>query len=110
MSQLREIHMNSYHQKPVVARPKTISQGGCSVNHLLGAMLLLLCAVGFTFKATAADWTRQNDGNAAITAESCLPANGFIDPGETNTVSFVIKNTSGADRTEVKVNILESGG
>ena len=32
--------MNSYPQKPVVARPKTVSQGGCSINRLLGSTLL----------------------------------------------------------------------
>ena len=56
-------------------------------------------------------WKANNDGkDEAIVAESCSPANGYIDPGETNTVSFVIKNTSGADRAEVKVSILEQGG
>lgn len=110
MSQLREIHMNSYPQKTVVARPKNVTQGGCKFSRLLGIMLLLLCAVGLSLNA-AAQFAANNDGkDVALTAESCLPANGFIDPGETNTLSFVVKNTSGADRANVKVNILPQGG
>ncbi len=102
--------MNSYPQKTVVARPKNVTQGGCKFSRLLGIMLLLLCAVGLSLNA-AAQFAANNDGkDVAITAESCLPANGFIDPGETNTLSFVIKNTSGADRANVKVNILSQGG
>jgi len=74
-------------------------------------MLLLLCAAALSLKATAQTWKADNDGkNETIVSESCVPANGYIDPGETNSVSFVVKNNSGGDRAEVKVNLLEQGG
>ena len=101
--------MNSYPHKLVVARPKNVSQGGRGSPRLLGLILLMFCAVGMCLKANAANWTANNDGkDVAITAESCGP-NGYIDPGETNTLSFVVKNTSGSDRAEVKVSLLEQG-
>jgi len=101
--------MNSYPQKPVVARPKNVSQGGCLVNRLLGLFLLLLCAAGLSTNASAALFDVKTS-DRSLTAESCTPANGFIDPGETNTVSFgPIKNTSGGDLAHVKVTILEQG-
>jgi subtilisin-like proprotein convertase family protein len=101
--------MNSYPQNIVRDRPKIVSQGGRASPRFLGLFLLLFSVAGLCLN-TSAQWTANNDGkDRTITAESCLPPNGYIDPGETNTVSFVVKNTSGAERRNVKVTLLEQG-
>jgi hypothetical protein len=105
MSQLREIHMNSYPQKPVVARPKIVSQGGCYTSRVLGLFLLLLCAVGLSVRA-ASTTDFKAISSSLLQLESCLPANGYIDPGETNTVVFVIQNTHGDVLKNVKAQLL----
>jgi hypothetical protein len=50
------------------------------------------------------------DGDPAVTSESCVPANGVIDPGETVTVSFCLQNTGGADTTDLIATLLPGGG
>ncbi len=48
----------------------------------------------------------QNDlepGTVAITAESCAPANGALDPGETVTVNLPVVNDGGAGATTVNL-------
>ena len=47
---------------------------------------------------------------ATITAESCQPANGAIDPGETVTVSFGVKNTGTADTVNLVGTLQATGG
>jgi hypothetical protein len=47
---------------------------------------------------------------ASLTAESCLPGNGALDPGETVTVSFCLQNTGGADTTDLVVTLSATGG
>jgi hypothetical protein len=48
--------------------------------------------------------------SAALTAESCLPPNGALDPGETVTVSFCIQNNGGADTADLVATLGASGG
>jgi hypothetical protein len=50
------------------------------------------------------------DGDATVVDESCLPANGVVDPGETVTVSFCLQNTGGADTTDLVATLLPGGG
>src|SRR5882724_6266169 len=108
MSQLREIHMNSYPQKPVVARPKNVSQGGCSVNRLLGLLLILIWTTGLGFAAAAPNWSADS---TSLVSESCSPANNQVDPGETVSVSFTVKNTAGSGTVnDVHVQLLEGSG
>ncbi|MBC7899455.1 MAG: carboxypeptidase regulatory-like domain-containing protein [Saprospiraceae bacterium] len=47
---------------------------------------------------------------ATLVSESCLPANGMIDPGETVTVSFGETNTGGANTTNDVGTLLATGG
>ena len=49
------------------------------------------------------------DGSA-LTAESCSPATGAIDPGETVTVDLTLKNTGTADTTNLVATLLPTGG
>ena len=47
---------------------------------------------------------------ATIVAESCQPANGAIDPGETVTVSLCVQNTGGLNTTNLQGTLQASGG
>ncbi len=49
-------------------------------------------------------------GPATIISESCLPANGVIDPGETVTVSFCLRNTGTANTVSAVGTLLATGG
>ena len=49
-------------------------------------------------------------GATAITAESCTPANGAIDPGETVTVDFSLNNTGTAPTTNLVATLQATGG
>jgi hypothetical protein len=48
-------------------------------------------------------------GNALL-AESCTPANGAIDPGETVTVAFSLKNVGSANDGDLVATLLPNGG
>ena len=47
---------------------------------------------------------------ATIVAESCTPTNGAIDPGETVTVNFSLKNVGTADTGNLVATLLATGG
>jgi uncharacterized repeat protein (TIGR01451 family) len=47
---------------------------------------------------------------AVIEAEGCAPANGAVDPGETVTLSFGLRNTGSTDLTSVTATLLTGGG
>jgi subtilisin-like proprotein convertase family protein len=49
-------------------------------------------------------------GAAALTAESCPPGNGAIDPGETVTVNFDFSNVGTANTTNLVATLLATGG
>lgn len=44
-----------------------------------------------------------------LTAENCAPSNGVVDPGETVTVSFSLKNIGTADTTNLVATLLATG-
>ncbi len=48
--------------------------------------------------------------SAALAAESCLPGNGAVDPGETVTATFCVRNTGGADTANLVATLQASGG
>ena len=48
--------------------------------------------------------------STALTAEGCSAANGAIDPDETVTVNFVLKNVGVADTTNLVATLLATGG
>jgi subtilisin-like proprotein convertase family protein len=99
--------MNSNPQNIVRDRPKIVSQSGRASPRFLGFFLLLLSVAGLCLNASAQTWTAVS---RALTAEDCLPANNAIDPGETVTVSFTVKNNNSGDRQNVKATLLEQGG
>ena len=47
---------------------------------------------------------------ATLVTESCTPANGALDPGETITVSFCVQNLSGPDTVNLVGTLQASGG
>jgi photosystem II stability/assembly factor-like uncharacterized protein len=49
-------------------------------------------------------------GAAALTAESCAPPNNSIDPGETVTISFGVKNIGGGPTADLVVTLQPGGG
>ncbi len=49
-------------------------------------------------------------GTATITSESCLPANGRIDPNETVTISFCLSNTGTANTANLVGTLQATGG
>ncbi|HXD01154.1 MAG TPA: immunoglobulin domain-containing protein, partial [Verrucomicrobiae bacterium] len=49
-------------------------------------------------------------GSTALAAENCLPTNGAIDPGETVTVIFNLKNIGTASTTNLVVTLLTNAG
>ncbi len=50
------------------------------------------------------------NGGDSITAESCVPSNGSIDPGEIVTVSLCVKNTGGASTVNLIGTLEATGG
>lgn len=60
-----------------------------------------LCLTGFPLLTA---------GEVSITAESCLPANGRVDPGETVTVSLPVSNIGGANAANDVGTLLPTGG
>src|SRR6185436_11763183 len=48
--------------------------------------------------------------STSLLIESCSPANGAIDPGETVTVSFSLKNTGTAGTTDLIATLLSTNG
>lgn len=46
----------------------------------------------------------------SLVSESCSPANGAVDPGETVTVAFALKNVGGIDTTNLVATLLLTGG
>ncbi|MEO6326127.1 MAG: carboxypeptidase regulatory-like domain-containing protein [Thermoanaerobaculia bacterium] len=61
-----------------------------------------VCLVG-TLKQPVADTT-------AVTAESCAPANSVLDPNETVTMNFGLKNTGTLDTANLVVTLQATGG
>jgi len=70
-----------------------ITNGGTTVANLCLVAMPIIMAAG-----------------AEITAESCKPANGAIDPGETVTVNLSLKNTGAADTNNLVATLQPTGG
>jgi subtilisin-like proprotein convertase family protein len=76
------------------------TSGAVTVNNGESATVNL-CLSGIPVLAQAA---------ASLLSESCLPANGVIDPGETVTIGLPVKNTGGADTVNTVGTLQASGG
>jgi hypothetical protein len=117
---LRPMH-KKHVQAPTDMRKNSYPQNTMNrhFNNLLGnrhgatglwALLLVVCTLAFALAAQAADTFRAVSKSLDTAAESSQPGNGVIDPGETNTVTFTFKNTSGAERKNVKVQMRSETG
>lgn len=95
---------NKSHPKIIMNSPQKIISGRRPGLAGLWAVLLILCTLGFALPASAATF-RAVSKSLDSAQESCLPPNGSIDPGETNTVTFTFKNTTGAAVKGVKVSM-----
>ena len=84
-----------------VSKPNYRTDGGPVVVMDGATSTFDLCLTGFPVLDAA---------SAALGAESCLPANGAVDPGETVTVSFCIQNTGGADTADLVATLGATGG
>jgi len=62
------------------------------------------------YNAEAVDQAVIAGAGAAIEAESCTPANGAIDPGETVTVSLCVQNVGTQDTTNLVGTLQATGG
>ena len=51
-----------------------------------------------------------NGAGSSLTAESCSPGNGAIDPGETVSLAFALQNVGIADTTHLVATLLPAGG
>ncbi len=49
-------------------------------------------------------------GGASLLGENCLPTNGVIDPGESVTVNFSLKNNGGMNTTNLTATLLATNG
>src|SRR5205814_3544422 len=75
------------------------------------ARLAGLVGPALTTKGAASVHFGKPDNNAAtLIVESCAPGNGAFDPGETETVTFVVKNISGGAISNVKASLVPVAG
>ena len=77
----------------------TVTQNGVVVTNG-GTATANLCITGVPLIAST---------TASLVSESCVPANGVVDPGETVTVAFSVQN-SGAANTAALTGTLQNGG
>jgi hypothetical protein len=71
----------------------TVTAGGNAILNLCLAPTAIIASAG-----------------ATIVSESCAPANGVLDPGETVTVSFCVQNTGSANTVNLVGTLQASGG
>ncbi len=62
------------------------------------------------YNITEAPLPVVSSGATAVNAESCVPANGAIDPGETVTVNFDLSNIGTANTTNLVATLQATGG
>jgi len=74
------------------------------------AMLVIPASAGNAIKTASPDAAVISAGATAITAESCAPANNAIDPSETVTINFSLKNVGDADTSNLVATLQATGG
>jgi len=85
----------------------TVSRPGFAPG---GGPVVVVNGVTATFNACLTGVPSLATASAAISAESCLPGNGVLDPGETVTVAFCVKNTGGGDTVDLTGTLGAAGG
>jgi hypothetical protein len=105
----------------------TIANGTYSITAAPGTYTVKVSKPGTGFNTVVGNVTVTSGGNATfnaclqptaiiasagatIVSESCTPANGAVDPGETVTVSFCVQNTGGLDTTNLVGTLANTGG
>lgn len=93
--------MNS-HLKTTRERPRP--------NRLVAVFVVLAFMAWLPLSASAATDNSANFDivSRTLVGESCAPGNGALDPGETDTVTFVIKKTTDGTLSNVKVSLVPS--
>jgi subtilisin-like proprotein convertase family protein len=110
-----DMRMNCHPQKIMNRYFKTSPGKYPGATALWGLLLLLTVGFALPIQAQFTVQPTSSGGISArvITAESCtgagITANTVIDPGETVTVQFQFKNTSGSDKANVKATLLAQG-
>ena len=79
-------------------------------THGRGLFEIPIPGVGLPVVRPAGDGSSSPGGASAIVAESCLPTNGAIDPGENVTVSYAIQNIGGGPTTNLVATLQNTGG
>jgi len=62
------------------------------------------------YNATQTPVPAIQPGGLALLSEDCVPADGAVDPGETVTMNFVLKNSGTANTTNLVATLLATGG
>ncbi|HKP02771.1 MAG TPA: hypothetical protein VJU77_05335 [Chthoniobacterales bacterium] len=79
-------------------------------THGRGLYEITIPGQGLPIPRPGGDGTSGPGGAAAVISESCMPFNGAIDPGETVSVSYGIKNIGAGPTTNLVATILPGGG
>ncbi|MDZ4796026.1 MAG: proprotein convertase P-domain-containing protein, partial [Bacteroidota bacterium] len=88
----------------------TVSVPTPGYNTVTSGSLVVTNGGNATFDACLTGIPNPAADVTAITAESCAPANGGIDPNEILTVSFTIKNNATTPSTNLVATLLATGG
>jgi hypothetical protein len=84
-----------------IGKPAYSVGGGAAVVTNGNTTTLSTCLTGVPILASA---------GATLTAESCQPPNGVLDPGETVTASLCLQNTGSADTAALVATLAATGG
>ena len=74
---------------------------------LITFLIFVFAGIGFSRAFASAAISAAGSG---LTSESCSPANQAIDPGETVTVEFFLKNVGTTDTVNLVARLLQTGG
>jgi hypothetical protein len=67
-------------------------------------------AASVDWPSTTVTWPVLVADSSSLISESCVPGNGAVDPGETVTVLFSLKNTGARNTTNLVATLLAAGG
>jgi subtilisin-like proprotein convertase family protein len=87
----------------------SITKAGAGFNTVTG-MVTVTDGGNSIFNACLQGVPIIEAAGSTITAESCSPANGAVDPGETVTVNFKLMNNGGASTTNLVATLQATGG
>lgn len=93
---------------PIVIKVKATSIIANGVPNIGGALDQDFALMAYNVTETPV--SVLNPDGSSITAESCTPASGALDPGETVTVSLALKNIGNLNTTSLVATLLATGG